>query len=411
MAVRPFGKIKKLPSGRYRADYRDPTTRDERSRIAAPTTFRTKGDARAWLAKQQVAIESGTWKHPDEIARERAQEAANTLGAFVEQWWSGEQPWSASMMESEQARYRRHIEPVLGPMPLSEITSHVVEQWLRGLTTTPKAKGAKPTPALPPTRKKCLALLTRILNEAVDRDQLAANPLAGRKFLNRLAGQQPGEDSGKQERVLWPVPTIQALLDEVPSHVYALWVILAVCGLRSSEARPLRREDIDLKDGWLHVTHTTTGAGKYETHREGTKSRAGRRSIPLSPEVVDILKDHCQAQGVKGRKAFVFPSVGDPSRCVPANTLREQSQRACKRLGIDGYIRPHELRHAAVTYAQRVEGVGDIDVKAYVGHERGADITMRYSHTDEAQQRKIANALTELYLSKPASVIELRRNA
>lgn len=402
-----FGSLRKLPSGKYQAAIKDPDHPGKR--LTAPSTFSTKGAARAWLAKQQVAIESGTWKHPDEIARERAQEAANTLGAFVEQWWGREQPWSASTARADMSRYRRHIEPVLGHMPLSEITPRVVEQWLRGLTTTPKAKGAKPTPALPPTRKKCLALLTRILNEAVDRDQLAANPLAGRKFLHRLAGQQPGEDSGQQERGLWPVPTIQALLDEVPSHVRALWVLIAVCGLRSSEARPLRREDIDLKGGWLHVTHTVTGAGKHEVYRETTKSRAGRRSIPLAPEVVAILKEHCQAQGVKGRKAFLFPSVGDPSRCVPANTLREQSQRASKRLGLPRYIKPHELRHAAVTYATRVDGVGQIDVKAYVGHERGADITMRYSHTDEAQQRKIASALTELYLSKPANIIELRK--
>lgn len=122
MAARQFGHIKKLPSGRYRADYHDPSSRNKRDRIAAPTTFRTKGEARAWLAKQQADIERQQWKHPDEIARERAQEAANTLGAFVEQWWGSEQPWAPSTARADMSRYRRHIEPVLGHMPLSEIT-------------------------------------------------------------------------------------------------------------------------------------------------------------------------------------------------------------------------------------------------------------------------------------------------
>lgn len=72
--------------------------------------------------------------------------------------------------------------------------------------------------------------------------------------------------------------------------------------------------------------------------------------------------------------------------------------RVCKKLGYDGYTNPHSLRHAAITQAQRLNGVILIDVKHYFGHARSSDVTERYTHSDMTQLRPIAEGLSNLIL-------------
>lgn len=58
---RPFGRVRKLPSGRYQARYLGP---DGQLR-PAPETFRTKKDADDWLADTQTEMRRGDWRDPD----------------------------------------------------------------------------------------------------------------------------------------------------------------------------------------------------------------------------------------------------------------------------------------------------------------------------------------------------------
>ncbi|MDQ1009493.1 hypothetical protein QFZ82_003978 [Streptomyces sp. V4I23] len=58
---RRFGRIRKLPSGRYQARYLGPDGVDR----PAPHTFATARDADDWLAEQQTEIRRGDWVDPD----------------------------------------------------------------------------------------------------------------------------------------------------------------------------------------------------------------------------------------------------------------------------------------------------------------------------------------------------------
>jgi hypothetical protein len=56
-----WGSVRKLPSGRWQARYRvDGVWR------AAPSTYRTKGDANAFLASTRSDLERGTWLPPEQ---------------------------------------------------------------------------------------------------------------------------------------------------------------------------------------------------------------------------------------------------------------------------------------------------------------------------------------------------------
>jgi hypothetical protein len=57
---RSFGKIKKLPSGRYQASYLGP----DGERHNGPVTFLAKQHADQWLAMRQAEIVEQSWKPP-----------------------------------------------------------------------------------------------------------------------------------------------------------------------------------------------------------------------------------------------------------------------------------------------------------------------------------------------------------
>jgi hypothetical protein len=51
-AKRRFGRVRRLPSGRYQARYRGPDGIDR----PAPVTFGTKSEAEVWLVKAEAEI-------------------------------------------------------------------------------------------------------------------------------------------------------------------------------------------------------------------------------------------------------------------------------------------------------------------------------------------------------------------
>jgi integrase len=74
-------------------------------------------------------------------------------------------------------------------------------------------------------------------------------------------------------------------------------------GLRSSELRGLQWDDLDLRNGEVHVCHR---ADKYGTI-DAPKSEAGERVVPLLPGVVKALREW-RLECPKGPLGLVFPT-------------------------------------------------------------------------------------------------------
>jgi hypothetical protein len=58
---RRFGRVRRLPSGRYQARYSGPDGIDR----PAQETFATKGEAEVWLTLKESEILRGDWMDPD----------------------------------------------------------------------------------------------------------------------------------------------------------------------------------------------------------------------------------------------------------------------------------------------------------------------------------------------------------
>lgn len=108
--------------------------------------------------------------------------------------------------------------------------------------------------------------------------------------------------------------TVSAILQAALGLRYhPVLVLVAATGLRRGEALGLRWQQINLKDGTLKVAATLGRVGDELVITE-PKSPRSRRTVPLSPAIVSLLKAHKAAQAAERLHAG-NQFGGDPSVC------------------------------------------------------------------------------------------------
>src|SRR5690348_14715691 len=103
MGRRQFGRVRKLPSGRWQARYPAPDGEDR-----SLGTFATKAAANQALAQMELQMASGTWLDPSR--REQ------TLASYATSWLET-RSLRPRTRESYEDQLRLRILPKLGRMP------------------------------------------------------------------------------------------------------------------------------------------------------------------------------------------------------------------------------------------------------------------------------------------------------
>jgi integrase len=104
---------------------------------------------------------------------------------------------------------------------------------------------------------------------------------------------------------------------EMPA-LYPMIMTVALAGLRSSELRGLRKVDVDLRAGIIHITQRADQWGVIGA----PKSEAGSRSIPIPQELVSVLRKWMLRAPV-GNAGFLFPN-GDGGVRLHSNLLNRE---------------------------------------------------------------------------------------
>jgi integrase len=211
MGRRQFGTIRKLPSGRFQARYRD----DAGNQIAAPQTFDTKTAASQWLAALQTDMERGAYADPTAGAVSFADWAEDWMG-----FKSGQRP--ATLARDRTAIYT-HFNPLIGDLPVGRITPMDVRRVVQQM----QEKGLAPKSV-----RTYVGTLQAIFTAAVDMDLIVKSPVRPRTL-----GLQP---ITRRERPTLSPEELYRLAGEVPDHCGALVLIAGVVGLRWGEAIGLR---------------------------------------------------------------------------------------------------------------------------------------------------------------------------
>ena len=358
----PFGRIRKLPSGRYQAGYIGPDLALHR-----PTsTFETMLDARAWLTDERRRIDSGTWTAP--AVRNRA--APASLATYAEPWLS-ERPLKPRTRDLYRRLLDQKILPDLGAVPLKAITAFTVREWY-----------AKLDPASPTRRAHAYALLRTILGSAVTDELIPANPCHIR-----------GAGSSKRVHKIKPATPaeLEAVISALPERYRVMVLLASWCAMRWGELIELRRKDLDLKAGKIKIRRAATVVdGRVVIGVP--KSDAGVRDVAIPPHLLPAIRDHVAEHAGWGRDGLVFPAARSGEQ-IGHGTFFKTWDAARKAAGRPD-LRFHDLRHTGAVMAAQT-GATLAELMGRLGHSTPA-MAIRYQHAAEDRDAEIARRLSAM---------------
>jgi integrase len=233
----------------------------------------------------------------------------------------------ASTVKSDRSRIATHIRPKLGKLKAASVTSEHVENFMHSLS--------------PGSARRVTGLLGAIFSFAVKKGMRETNPVHGldkpadTKRMRRLSADEYAQ--------LW------SALENEKNAAADVFLLLAISGWRSSEAKNLRWNECDLE------------------HRVATlgDTKSGLSIRPLSSAAVEIIK----RQPVKNGQ-FVF----EHRHAKPISNLTPWWNK----LGMPDDVSPHVLRHSIASLGADL-GLPDHTISGLLEHARQG-ITSRYLH-------------------------------
>lgn len=392
---RDFGTIDLLASGSVRARFRadngkrySQTFKVDQSGTK-PQVDRSRREAekaaRTWLTVQQGQLATSTWKPP---AREKA--AVLTFGEYAGSWMESRDKLKPTTRQHYRQLLEDHIFPILGSVPMSELTPAAILRW-HGKTLVGR----------PTARAHAYSLVRTICETAVTMDVMEKNPcrIEGAGSAKRAVKIQPAS-----------LVELESLASAMPQRLRLIVLLAAWCAMRFGELAELRRGDIALRE----AVDTTTGLPVYSgvirirrgmTRADGKKvvgtpkSESGKRDVAIPPHLVPMVRDHLATFVGSEADALLFPASGDPTAHLVPSSLYRAFYPAREAAGRPD-LRFHDLRHTGAVLAAQT-GATLAELMARLGHST-PQAAMRYQHAAADRDTAIAAALSLLVTKSEA---------
>ena len=263
----------------------------------------------------------------------------------------------------------KHLKPVFGVQTLSAIGAEDVEEYLRWRLRQPKRVrtrlGYRELGLVKPaTVHQEFRVLRRVLNVAVKKKFVAANPCNSVEFPVRINGLfRPHYMSwSEQQGIEW----------HAPPYLRNVIRIITETGLRVyKELAPVRKDQLDLANAvvWIPDSKTSTGVGE----------------VPLTDLAVEAFGDQLL---LAEPEPWLFPSDRNP--CGYQASFKKVWRTTLERAGVP-YFRIYDLRS---TYATRLSagGVADEWVTQLL-RQSDAKVFKKYSQMKLALKREALRSL------------------
>ena len=362
MSRRSFGMVRRLPSGRWQANYHQPRLG---KRVNAPMTFKAKSDATAWLASEETALRSGRPAVDPRQARERFTEYAER--------WLKERPLRDRTREVYASILRVDVLPDFGNSRLDGITPDAVRRWHHRLVRS------KPTMA-----PKAYRLLRTILTTAVDDGVLSENPCRLRGAASERA----------PERRIPSVGEIQQLADSIEPRFRAAVLLAAYAGLRKGECFGLARRHVDLDAArpTVRVERTRSEVSGRGLVFQPPKTDAGSRVVVLPNRLRVELEAHLQNFVGPDGDSLLFAT--ERSGDVPRASSWTRIWNSARHDAGVGELRFHDLRHLAGTLTALAGGTLK-EIQARLGHA-SPEAAMIYQHVAQGRDSVVASEIDRI---------------
>lgn len=137
-------------------------------------------------------------------------------------------------------------------------------------------------------------------------------------------------------------------------------------GMRMGEINALRPEDIDFKNKVINVKNTISRGLNYESFvKDGTKTYAGRRQVPMNKMLEPILRDAI-SEMKKNPYGLIFYDYHKKD-LITTNQVNSYFNRVSKRCGLE-HRGQHCLRHTFATRCIEAE-IQPVVLKNWLGHK------------------------------------------
>jgi integrase len=352
-----MASVKKLPTGKWRARYRDAAKKEH------VRHFDRERDGQKWLDEVTASIVTGTYVDPAT--------AKMTVDAWCDTWFQGYSVNKASTVRSA-ANHLKRIRAAFGPMRLADVKPSHIKSWMTACKEEPLAQSY---------RYALHRRLSQVMSDAVHDGIITRNPCSRRT--------SPG--GAEQRQSYATTEQVWALYEGVPPYLRRTILLGAFCGLRVAEACGLRTEDVDFLRG------VVTPAVQYPA--KPLKTKSSKWPIPIPRELATLLAEGAtpgtwlvtQPDGSQ-----IYPRlIGDAIR-----PLREE-------IGLPDDFRFQDLRHylASMLIAQ---GAAVPAVQRRMRHALATTTLNTYTHlwpdAEETTKAMIGTALA----AQPAAIQSAR---
>jgi len=253
-------------------------------------TFAKKGDAQAWLDETKIEVKKGVHTPANKSI---------TIAEAGERWI--EQGRADGLEASTLMQYRQHldyhIKPFIGGVKLAEFAPPSVQSFRNRLLREKRSRDMV---------KKVVVSLGAVIANAMGNGDVARNVVREQSDEHKRRQRRIEQREEKHLEVGVDIPTIEeirAILAAAQGRARPLIVTAIFTGLRASELRGLRWDDVDLTGGKLTVRQR---ADRFNTIGS-PKSKSGKREVDLVPLVINTLKEWKLACP-NGELGLVFPN-------------------------------------------------------------------------------------------------------
>jgi integrase len=256
-------------------------SRGKRKRVIR--TFDRKKDADAFQG--QVRVDLGKGVHVPASK-------SITIEAGGRNWIDSCGDLERTTVDGYQQHLNLHITPYLGALKLSALTVAIVRDWqdkLRKGVPAPGREAAEPRTA--DMVKRVTTSLGSLIADAIERGHVGTNVVRNLRANRKRGKERKAERRAKGRlKIGVDIPTpseIDVILGAATGRWRPFLLVAIRCGLRASELRGLRWEDIDARKAELHVRQRADAYNRIGP----PKSESGERAVPIPPATLQALKE------------------------------------------------------------------------------------------------------------------------
>jgi len=313
-----------------------------------------------------------------------------TLTEWVDKYLDPASGMLTGVEPSTRADYRRiaarSFLPMLGDIPIDEVSRDDIGAWVAWQEKQPKSRYKNGVVvALPRTKlaaktiRNYHALLSNLFKAAVERNLRVDNPAKRVRVSEGVS----------KEAVFLSREEFARLYNEIPDYYKPLVAFLVGSQVRWSEATALQ---------WRHLNTDTLPptvrvhqawkkpAGDEPSRISVTKTKMGRRTVSLWPELVAILGTPTASND------FIFQGRQNHDRLWYGMFRARAWDPAVQRAGLTQKPTPHDLRHTGASWLI-ADGKPLPYIQARLGHEDIRTTVNVYGHLLPDAHTEMADSL------------------